>query len=292
MRKILGALVFLALLSPIFAYAQSATCVTFSGDLTFGDTGSEVTKLQTFLKAQGYLTAPLVPNFGNATLAAVRAFQSAQGISATGTVGPLTRAAIQRVSCGGSSSGSGASSQAASHTNTTTNSFEVTGWIPYWRGATGTADVMPHLDELTEINPFVYSVNMFRITSAVHRRSIKMDAVGLALFTVAGVGIALSRDAPLVVAVLMGVIAGTTGGLLRDVVVNELPDLFRPGGLYASASFCGGVAFVVALRLDAGYANATIIGATTVVLLRLVSIRLGVSIPVPQWIEQDGRSQR
>jgi len=52
------------------------------------------------------------------------------------------------------------------------------------------------------------------------------------------------------------------------------------------------VAFVVALRLDAGYANATIIGATTVVLLRLVSIRLGVSIPVPQWIEQDGRSQR
>jgi uncharacterized membrane protein YeiH len=140
--------------------------------------------------------------------------------------------------------------------------------------------------------PFVYSVNMFRITSAVHRRSIKMDAVGLALFTVAGVGIALSRDAPLVVAVLMGVIAGTTGGLLRDVVVNELPDLFRPGGLYASASFCGGVAFVVALRLDAGYANATIIGATTVVLLRLVSIRLGVSIPVPQWIEQDGRSQR
>jgi|GEM_PF-602718 len=158
MRKILGALVFLALLSPIFAYAQSATCVTFSGDLTFGDTGSEVTKLQTFLKAQGYLTAPLVPNFGNATLAAVRAFQSAQGISATGTVGPLTRAAIQRVSCGGSSSGSGASSQAASHTNTTTNSFEVTGWIPYWRGATGTADVMPHLDELTEINPFVYSV--------------------------------------------------------------------------------------------------------------------------------------
>jgi spore germination protein YaaH len=40
----------------------------------------------------------------------------------------------------------------------TTSSFEVTGWIPYWRAATGTADVLPHLSELTEVNPFVYSL--------------------------------------------------------------------------------------------------------------------------------------
>lgn len=36
--------------------------------------------------------------------------------------------------------------------------FEVTGWIPYWRQATGTADTMPHLDKLTEVNPFVYTL--------------------------------------------------------------------------------------------------------------------------------------
>ncbi len=36
--------------------------------------------------------------------------------------------------------------------------FEVTGWIPYWRVATGTADTLPHLDVLTEINPFVYTI--------------------------------------------------------------------------------------------------------------------------------------
>ena len=36
--------------------------------------------------------------------------------------------------------------------------FEVTGWIPYWRSATGTADTLPHLDSLTEVNPFVYSM--------------------------------------------------------------------------------------------------------------------------------------
>lgn len=38
------------------------------------------------------------------------------------------------------------------------SSFEVTGWIPYWRTATGTADTLPHLEKLTEINPFVYTL--------------------------------------------------------------------------------------------------------------------------------------
>src|SRR3990167_10952053 len=36
--------------------------------------------------------------------------------------------------------------------------LEVTGWIPYWRTATGTADTLPHLDKLTEVNPFVYTL--------------------------------------------------------------------------------------------------------------------------------------
>ncbi|MDZ4227573.1 MAG: hypothetical protein U1D26_03790, partial [Patescibacteria group bacterium] len=36
--------------------------------------------------------------------------------------------------------------------------FEVSGWIPYWRAATGTIDVLPHLDDLTEVNPFVYTL--------------------------------------------------------------------------------------------------------------------------------------
>ena len=140
------------LLAPISAFAQASSCVSLSGNLVFANKGAQVTKLQTFLKSEGYLTAALVPNFGAATLAAVRDFQRAQGISATGSVGPLTRAAIKKVSCAGTGASPGSSSSA------TSNSFEVSGWIPYWRSATGTADVLPHLDQLTEVNPFVYSV--------------------------------------------------------------------------------------------------------------------------------------
>jgi uncharacterized membrane protein YeiH len=139
--------------------------------------------------------------------------------------------------------------------------------------------------------PFVYSVRMFRLTSAVHRRSVKTDALGLGLFTITGAGIALSHDAPLVVAVLMGVVAGTTGGVLRDIVVNEVPDLFRPGGLYATASLAGALVFVGCLWKGVDYTAAALAGASIVVVLRLLSVRLGVAMPSPQWAN-DGEHRR
>ena len=137
--------IFVAVVMPTLTFAQTTNCTAISHDLAFGATGSEVTKLQTFLKSNGYFAASITPRFGPATQTAVRNFQKAKGISATGTVGPLTRAAINTVGCGVSG-------------GTTTTSFEVTGWIPYWRVATGTRDTLPHLDKLTEVNPFVFSL--------------------------------------------------------------------------------------------------------------------------------------
>jgi uncharacterized membrane protein YeiH len=132
---------------------------------------------------------------------------------------------------------------------------------------------------------FVYSVRMFHIATVVYRRSVSIDAIGLALFTITGVGIALGRDVPLVIAVVMGVITGTSGGVLRDVLINEIPDLLRPGGLYASASLAGALVFVGALQIHGvAYANAALLGVAIIVLLRLVSVRLGVVMPSPQWL--------
>jgi uncharacterized membrane protein YeiH len=130
---------------------------------------------------------------------------------------------------------------------------------------------------------FVYNARMYRLAEEVHRRSVKVDALGLALFTVAGVGIAREQGSPLVVAAMMGVITGTAGGVLRDVVVNEIPDLFRPGGLYATASLAGALAFIGALENGVPYSYAVAIGVGFIVALRLLSVRHGVAVPAPQW---------
>ena len=138
--------------------------------------------------------------------------------------------------------------------------------------------------------PFVYNARIYRLASAVHRRSFRVDAMGLALFTITGAGIALEQGRPLIVAVLMGVITGTMGGVLRDLVVNEVPDLFRPGALYATASFTGALAFIAALENDMRYSYASAIGVVVVMGLRWVSAAHGITVPAPQWSEDPDRT--
>ncbi|HEY4542616.1 MAG TPA: trimeric intracellular cation channel family protein [Noviherbaspirillum sp.] len=65
------------------------------------------------------------------------------------------------------------------------------------------------------------------------------DALGLGLFSIAGVSQALAAGMPLFIASMMGVITGIFGGVLRDIVCNEIPMVLRDGRPYAICSFAG-----------------------------------------------------
>jgi uncharacterized membrane protein YeiH len=65
------------------------------------------------------------------------------------------------------------------------------------------------------------------------------DAFGLGLFSVAGVSSALEAHMPIFIASMMGVITGIFGGVLRDIVCNEVPMVFRDGKPYAICAFVG-----------------------------------------------------
>src|SRR3989344_7331442 len=87
-------------------YQQPYTgaCVNLTSDLSYGSRGTQVLQLQTFLVSRNYPGGGnwmITGYFGRATQAAVRNFQMEQGLSPVGIVGPMTRAAIARVSCGG-----------------------------------------------------------------------------------------------------------------------------------------------------------------------------------------------
>ena len=71
------------------------------------------------------------------------------------------------------------------------------------------------------------------------------DAVGLGLFSVAGVASALDAHMPLFIASMMGVITGIFGGVLRDIVCNEVPMVFRDGKPYAICAFFGNWMFLM-----------------------------------------------
>ncbi|HNP86289.1 MAG: trimeric intracellular cation channel family protein [Chloroflexi bacterium SZAS-1] len=106
------------------------------------------------------------------------------------------------------------------------------------------------------------------------------DALGLGLFSVAGAGYAQAAGTSLFVASIMGVITGVFGGVIRDVVCNEIPYVFRNTHWYATCAFIGcwiyllldlfGVTSVVALPVAVG----------SITLLRLAALRYNFRMPV------------
>lgn len=105
------------------------------------------------------------------------------------------------------------------------------------------------------------------------------DAVGLALFTVSGTQAALALDVPWLVASLMGVVTGVFGGIVRDVLCNEVPLVFT-GELYATASWAGALVLIGLGQLEVSPGWAALAAGATVLLIRLPAIRYKWQLPV------------
>jgi uncharacterized membrane protein YeiH len=102
-----------------------------------------------------------------------------------------------------------------------------------------------------------------------------LDALALSVAVAAGVAAAMDSDQRVTVTLLMGVMTGCFGGLLRDVVCNEVPLVLKAGELYVTAAFAGAVATVLTHPLG-GPAWLPLLACVTVTFgLRAGSIRLG-----------------
>lgn len=105
------------------------------------------------------------------------------------------------------------------------------------------------------------------------------DALGLGLFSASGTQIALDMQMPAVVAVLMGVITAVFGGVLRDIVCNEIPSAFRDHRFYAVCAFIGTWILVVAQALNAPDWLGLTAAAATTVTLRGLALWSGYRLP-------------
>ncbi len=108
-----------------------------------------------------------------------------------------------------------------------------------------------------------------------------IDAAGLALFAVVGASKALDLGYGLGICVLMGTMTATAGGLIRDVVCNETPLLLRQD-IYATAAIVGAAAFVIARTNGLGELAALSIGAALCFIVRAISLRFKLNLPLPK----------
>ena len=111
------------------------------------------------------------------------------------------------------------------------------------------------------------------------------DAFGLALFAVLGTAKAISLDAALPVAIVMGIITGVAGGMIRDILCNVIPMILRQE-IYALAAMLGGCLFALFYSLGWSENVATICAVVGALKLRLAAIYWQVSLPAFQIVEK------
>ncbi|AEI95376.1 MULTISPECIES: trimeric intracellular cation channel family protein [Roseobacter] len=109
---------------------------------------------------------------------------------------------------------------------------------------------------------------------------IWLDSFALAVAVSAGTGVALALDQPALVVVLMGTITGCMGGLLRDVVLDDVPVVLRQGELYVTAAFAGATVAVLTRPLFAEPLIALALCSGVTWALRAGSLAFGWRLPV------------
>lgn len=105
------------------------------------------------------------------------------------------------------------------------------------------------------------------------------DALGLALFTIGGTQIAQDTGATGLIMILMGVLTGAAGGILRDVLSAEVPLMFRPGRLYATAALAGACLYQLLDRFEVQRDSAAASSMALIAVLRIGAIYRGWRLP-------------
>jgi uncharacterized membrane protein YeiH len=123
--------------------------------------------------------------------------------------------------------------------------------------------------------PFFFKANHIALTE---KAILIPDAVGLGIFAAGGTHLALMADMSPLIAVLMGVITAVAGGVLRDVLVNEVPRAFHDHQPYAAIAFGGGWIVVLFGYLNTPEYLDVAVAAVIIVAVRLIVIRFKIEL--------------
>lgn len=104
------------------------------------------------------------------------------------------------------------------------------------------------------------------------------DTIGLALFNVIGIEKTINMNYPLWMAVIMGSITGAAGGVLRDILINEVPLIFRKD-IYAVACILGGIIYVICYMLDMPAEISALFSGLSVITIRLLAVKYHWQLP-------------
>ncbi len=139
------------------------------------------------------------------------------------------------------------------------------------------------VDPWLSIATFGVAIISFYLVDRISEKLLDVaDALGLGFFSILGATFALQMGLSLLVVSLMGVVTGVFGGILRDVLCNKIPHIFKRGTrLYATCSFVGTWVFILLISLHVEASIASWIGTLVVFGMRVLALRYRLTLPFP-----------
>ncbi|MBQ2127146.1 MAG: TRIC cation channel family protein, partial [Bacteroidaceae bacterium] len=112
----------------------------------------------------------------------------------------------------------------------------------------------------------------------MHNTFFVFDAIGLALFTIVGMQKTIDCGLPIWVGIIMGTMTGAAGGVIRDVLINEVPLIFREE-IYAMACIVGGLVFALCMLLGMPAMFTHLACGAAVFLTRIIAVKYHICLP-------------
>jgi len=136
-------------------------------------------------------------------------------------------------------------------------------------------------------NNYVYVVIIGTIGALIFKKTLKkirktiflFDTIGISIFTILGVQKALELDTSLIIAVMFGVITATFGGVIRDILCNEIPLIFRKE-IYATACVLGAISYVSLYSFEVNENINLIISGLIIIAIRTIAVLKKYSLPI------------
>ncbi|WP_298952749.1 trimeric intracellular cation channel family protein [uncultured Nonlabens sp.] len=122
---------------------------------------------------------------------------------------------------------------------------------------------------------------IFRAQLAKLRKTLFLfDAIGIGLYTVVGLEMGLAAGLHQLICIIIGCITACFGGVLRDILINEIPVLFRKN-IYATACIVGGIVYFILLEFNLPNNIVFTTSAVTVILTRVLAVAFKIKLPSP-----------
>lgn len=134
---------------------------------------------------------------------------------------------------------------------------------------------------------YIYVIGLSTIFAIVFRNKLDylkkslflFDTIGLGIFTITGVETGIENDLAPIISIALGGMTGAFGGVIRDILCNEIPVIFRKAEIYATACFIGGLFFVIMYRYNLNIDLIYILTTLTVISIRLLAVKYHITLP-------------